>query len=242
MMALMDELREKGYCVLPRRLESSAIETCRNAFWPILLDYIDRHEANRGPNRYYLPMPFERPCYDERFFFDEGVLAVVRGAMGTEVVADQWSCDVPVTGSDYQSLHTDFRRPLFPEQPEIALPQYMLVVSFGLVPVTSENGPIEIVPGSHRGESSEIRPIHLEIGDVLIRHPWAMHRGTPNNSATPRPLVSIRYVRRWYCDDSREVNAIPHHVWESLTEAQRRMMRFPILSRGRRTASSSPSQ
>jgi hypothetical protein len=240
MIALLDELRGNGYCVLPRRLESSAIEACRDAFWPILLDYIGTHEANRGPNRHYLPMPFERPYFDNRFFFDEEVLSVVRGAMDSDVVADQWGCDVPVTGSEYQSLHTDFRRPLFPEQPEMALPPYMLVISFGLVPITSDNGAIEIVPGSHRGETSEIRPIHLEVGDVLIRHPWALHRGTPNNSATPRPFVSIRYVRRWYCDDSREVNAIPQAVWESLTEAQRRMVRFPILSRGRRTASWSP--
>jgi hypothetical protein len=68
----------------------------------------------------------------------------------------------------------------------------------------------------------------MEIGDVLIRHPWALHRGTPNTTGTPRALASVRYVRRWYTDDSREADAIPRCVWEALTSEQRSAMRFPI--------------
>ena len=79
-------------------------------------------------------------------------------------------------------------------------------------------------------EAAEIgmQPVPLEIGDILIRHPWALHRGTPNKSDTPRALVTVRYVRRWYADDSREVNSIPMAVWESLTPEQRTVMRFPV--------------
>ena len=115
----------------------------------------------------------------------------------------------------------------------------MLVVSFGLINITPAHGPIEIAPGTHlmpRNEALraverteiEMQPVPLELGDVLIRHPWALHRGTPNETNTPRALVSIRYVRRWYADDSREVNTVPHCVWQSLTTAQQSIMRFPI--------------
>jgi len=45
---------------------------------------------------------------------------------------------------------------------------------------------------------------------------------------TPRALVTIRYVRDWYVDNSREVNAIPQAVWQSLTPEQQSVMRFPI--------------
>jgi ectoine hydroxylase-related dioxygenase (phytanoyl-CoA dioxygenase family) len=115
----------------------------------------------------------------------------------------------------------------------------MLVVSFGLVPITAENGPIEIAPGTHRmpradalraidaGEI-EMRPIPLALGDVLIRHPWGLHRGTPNTTDAPRALLTIRYVRRWYADSSREVATLPRTVLESLTSEQRDMMRFPV--------------
>jgi ectoine hydroxylase-related dioxygenase (phytanoyl-CoA dioxygenase family) len=159
--------------------------------------------------------------------------------MDDRVVADQWGCDVPLRGSEHQLVHTDYQRPLFAESPELELPTYMLVVSFGLVPVTLDNGPIEIAPGTHRlrrneafraVEASEIamHPVPLEIGDVLIRHPWALHRGSPNRTDTPRALISIRYVRRWYADDSREVHSLPRAVWASLTPDQQSVMRFPL--------------
>ena len=82
----------------------------------------------------------------------------------------------------------------------------------------------------HLVDAGEIplTPILLDVGDVLIRHPWVLHRGTPNTTDVPRPLVTIRYVRRWYADTSRDVNTIPLSVWESLTAAQQSMLRFDV--------------
>jgi Phytanoyl-CoA dioxygenase (PhyH) len=235
------EIRDRGYCILRRHFAQPSIDACRGAFWPVLLAYLQSHdrEPNRGPNRHFLPMPFEPPCFAPGFFFDDDVLGIVRGVMGDRVVADQWGCDVPLRGSDYQGVHVDYRRPLFGEAPDLPLPAYMLVVSFGLVRIALENGPIEIAPGTHRMprnealvavESGEIamQPVPLEIGDVLIRHPRALHRGSPNTTDIPRALVSIRYVRAWYADGSRPVASVPRAVWDSLTPAQREAMRFPV--------------
>jgi hypothetical protein len=237
----MLELREKGFCVLKQHFPPALIDACRKKFWPILLDHINTHRdsPNRGPHRHFLSMPFEQPCFHPRFFFDDDVLSIIQDTMGDRVVADQWGCDVALAGSICQTLHVDYQHPLFAEIPDLQLPTYMLVVSFGLLPITHENGPIEIVPGSHRMHRSEAvraseaaeldnRPVPLDIGDVLIRHPWALHRGSPNTSDTPRALVSIRYVRRWYIDDSREINCLPQPVWDSLSPEQRCLMRFPI--------------
>ena len=203
------EIEENGYCVLRRHFPRRIIDACRKVIWPILLAHLESHREapNRGPHRHFLPMPFTPPCFTPEFFFDDGVLRIVRGAMDDRVAADQWGCDAPVRGSVLQAPHVDYQHALFPEHPDLALPPYMLVVSFGLVPVTLENGPIEIATGTHRlprqealraVETSEIamEPVTLEIGDVLIRHPWALHRGSPNLTDTPRALVSIRYVRR----------------------------------------------
>ena len=237
----VDELQERGYCVLESQLNRAIVDACRDAFWPVLTHYLERHghEPNRGAHRHFVPMPFDPPCFAPELFFDPAILGVVRGVMGPRTVADQWGCDVPVHGSEYQGFHVDYRRPLFEEDADLLLPPYMLVVSFGLVPVTAENGPIEIAEGTHRmprmaaigrlerGEQ-EIRQVLLQPGDVLIRHPWTIHRGTPNHTGMPRPMVSIRYVRRWYMDDSRDVEAIPRAVWRSLTAGQRGLLRFPI--------------
>jgi ectoine hydroxylase-related dioxygenase (phytanoyl-CoA dioxygenase family) len=184
-------------------------------------------------------MSFEPPCFRPEFFFDAEVLSIIRSAMDDRVVADQWGCDVPLRGSEYQVPHADYQRPLFAEAPDLELPIYILAVSFGLVPITLENGPIEIAPGTHRlprkeamraVEMSEIpmQPLVLNLGDVLIRHPWALHRGSPNKTDIPRALVTIRYVRRWYADSSREVNLLPRAVLESLTQEQQSVMRFPV--------------
>lgn len=235
------EIQEKGYCVVPRHLPARLIDVCREGFWPVLQEYlaVHRDEPNRGPHRHFLPMPFEPPCFAPEFFFDPEVLAIVRGVMDDRVVADQWGCDVPLHGSVYQDAHVDFRRPLFEEKPDLPLPVYMLVVSFGLDRIAAEHGPIEIAPGTHRmpradalravqaGEI-EMQPVPLEIGDVLIRHPWAVHRGTPNTTDTPRALASIRYVRRWYADDSRDVASMSRSTWRALTPGQQGMMRFPV--------------
>ena len=236
------EVRDQGYCILKEHFARPLIYACRDAFWPVLLAHLQSrgHEPNRGPHRHFLPMPFEPPCFVPEFFFDDQVLSIVRNVMDDPAV-DQWGCDVPLRGSDYQGIHVDYRRPLFAETPDLLLPAYMLVVSFGLVRIVLENGPIEIAPGTHRmprqealraveAGDIEMQPVPMEIGDILIRHPWALHRGTPNITDTPRALVSIRYVRRWYADSSREVKLLPRAVWESLTPDQRSMMRFPVVN------------
>ena len=235
------ELQRKGFCVLRAHLPAPLIDACREAFWPILLRYLESHSAepNRGPHRHFMPMPFDPPCFAPEFFFDAGVLSIVRGAMDEKVVADQWGCDAPLRGSQNQEAHADYQRPLFAEAPDLLLPVYMLVVSFGLIRITPAHGPVEIAPGTQRMRQEEavravksgeieMQSVPLEMGDVLIRHPWALHRGTPNPTDTPRALVTIRYVRRWYADSSREINSIPRGVWQSLTPEQQGLLRFPI--------------
>lgn len=235
------ELQINGFCVLRDHFAKSLVQACRDAFLPILLDYLERNhdKPNRGDHRHFLPMPFEPPCFAPEFFFDAGILGIVRGVMDQRAVADQWGCDVPLQGSKHQQAHVDYRHPLFPESPDLLLPIYMLIVSFGLVDISPALGPIEIAPGTHRMPGTQglravaegriqMQPITLSLGDVLIRHPWGLHRGTPNTTATPRPFVSIRYVRRWYADDSRGVNLIPLSTWQSLTPEQQEMMRFPV--------------
>ena len=235
------ELQDKGVCVLKAHFAKSLMQSCREALWPILLDYLEknRDKPNRGEHRHFLAMPFTPPCFAPEFFFDAGILSIVRGVMDDRVVADQWGCDVPVRGSKHQQFHVDYQRPLFPEAADLLLPTYMLVVSLGLIDILPAHGPIEIAPGTHRMARSqalrsiaepetETQLVTLNSGDVLIRHPWALHRGTPNVTDTPRALLTIRYVRRWYADDSREVNTIPLAVWQSLTTEQQSMMRFPL--------------
>jgi hypothetical protein len=239
---IISELKDLGFCILRAQLRSSLVNACREAFWPTLERYLEVNAdcPNRGQQRHFLPMPWDPKCYAPEFFFDPDVLSVVRGLMGNRLVADQWGCDVPLEGSCFQQFHADYQRPLFAELPDLQLPAYVLTMSFGLMRITAENGAMEVVPCTHRIARSKaleqiasgiLTPctVPLEIGDILLRHPWTLHRGTPNNTRVPRPLVTIRYVRHWYRDDSREVNPIPAAIWHTMTVEQQSIMRFPLV-------------
>lgn len=103
---LLGELREKGFCVLGGALPADAVEACREAFWPWLMEHVAAApEANRGPHRHHVPMPFEPPCFAPELLFCSDVLELVRAAMDDRVVADQWGCDAPIAGSTHQELH-----------------------------------------------------------------------------------------------------------------------------------------
>jgi hypothetical protein len=171
-------------------------------------------------------MPFDPPCFAPDFFFDDAILRIVRGAMDDRIVADQWGCDVPVEGSTYQGIHVDYARPLFAEAPEIVLPPYMLVVSFGLSRMARADGPIEIAPGTHRmpraaalraveAGTISLRPVELDVGDV-DQTPRGLYR--PRTRRPPRRFsrsaMSVVGTPR-----QSEVNSIPRRL-EHLTDAQ----------------------
>src|ERR1022692_4035406 len=77
------ELQNKGFCVLKAHFAQSLIQSCGETFWPILLGYLARNhrKPNRGEHRHFLAMPFEPPCFAPEFFFDTGILSIVRGVM-----------------------------------------------------------------------------------------------------------------------------------------------------------------
>jgi ectoine hydroxylase-related dioxygenase (phytanoyl-CoA dioxygenase family) len=66
---------------------------------------------------------------------------------------------------------------------------------------------------------------YMQRGDVMIRDVRHIHRGTPNPSDTPRPMVVIGYSRRWLFRP--EVNIrVPRAVLAALPERAQRQLRF----------------
>jgi hypothetical protein len=225
-----------GYCVLREHFPTTTLVAWREAFTPLLEQHIARegHLENRGPGRYYVTLPFARPFADPSIYEDDDVLAIVERLVGEDAPMVQLATDTPILGSDYQDVHRD-APPLFPETGK-ETPPFQLAVNFPLVDVTTENGPFDVARGTHmmtkeegmrRIESGEIElePITMRVGDVMIRDVRALHRGTPNRTGTPRPMVVIGYNRRWLFRP--EVNVfIPRAALETLSARARRMLRF----------------
>ena len=145
------------------------------------------------------------------------VVQVTQSILGLGVKNTYFSGNTNLPGSGIQPVHTDGQQ-LWVKQ-QSAHPPAALIINVPPVKVTEENGSIELWPGSHREmvitpESSSIKinksdldrrekiapPIraNTEKGDVLIRDDRLWHRGLPNNSDLPRPMIAMIHRTAWY--------------------------------------------
>jgi len=227
---------EDGYCVLRGHYPGELISRWREAFAPLLERHVEREGAlkNRGAERYYVTLPFLAPFAEPRIYEDDDVLAVVARLVGDDLVMCQLATDTPLLGSEHQITHRD-TPPLFPET-GLETPPYQIAVNFPLVDVTPENGPMEIARATHllpraeamrRIEAGEVKlePVLMKAGDVIIRDVRGLHRGTPNRTPEPRPMVVIGYSRRWLFRPEVSIR-VPRAELESASERARRMLRW----------------
>ena len=234
--ARADEVRETSVTILPGLIPTATIDAWNAAFQPLLRAAVAREgdDPNRGAHRHYVTLPFQGLWADPAIIDNDAVMAVVENLVGADGVMCQLASDTPLKGSEHQDLHRDTQL-LFPESGAES-PPYQLAVNFPLVDVTAENGPMEWAPGTHMTSKAEgLRRVasgetplvaaHMARGDVMIRDVRHIHRGTPNRSGTPRPMVVIGYSRRWLFRP--EVNIrVPAEVLAGLPERAQRWLRF----------------
>jgi hypothetical protein len=65
----------------------------------------------------------------------------------------------------------------------------------------------------------------MKAGDVMIRDVRALHRGTPNRTDAPRPMVVLGYSRRWLYRPEVSIR-VPRAIWPSLSARARFLLRF----------------
>ncbi|MCU1286224.1 MAG: hypothetical protein JWO13_2574 [Acidobacteriales bacterium] len=225
-----------SFCILENHFPLTKLDAWSRAFQPLLEAHIanEGRLQNRGSSRYYVTLPFAEPFADPDFYEDGDILAIVEKLAGADFTMGQLATDTPLSGSDYQELHRD-APPLFPEWGK-ETPPFQLAVNFPLVDVTPENGPFEVVRGSHMVSKAEalraleagetkLEPIHLKRGDVMIRDVRHLHRGTPNRTDVPRPMVVIGYSRKWLFRPEVSIR-VPRSAMESLSPRAKKMLRF----------------
>ncbi|MFL6375124.1 MAG: phytanoyl-CoA dioxygenase family protein [Pyrinomonadaceae bacterium] len=238
-----DTVRRDGFCILRGHFPVDLITEWRKAFEPLMAERIANGTASaRGPNRYYISLPFTRPFADTAVYEDEDILAILDELADGDLVMPELASDTPLKDSDYQVIHRDHSLQS-PDLPELDPSEpFQFAVNFPLVDVTEENGPFEIVRGSHliedevademvrSGEAeAKFEPLLMSAGDVMVRDVRGLHRGTPNRTDTPRTMVVVGYNRSGHKRPQLKIN-IPRVEWEHLSERGKQLLRLnPIV-------------
>jgi ectoine hydroxylase-related dioxygenase (phytanoyl-CoA dioxygenase family) len=230
-----------GMVMLRGHFSQDVLTAWRAAFEPLLQAHIasEHDKPNRGTQRHYVTLPFAGLFADPAIHADPDVLAIVERVVGAAPVLCQLASDTPLRGSDYQPWHRD-TPPLFEEWGR-ETPSFQLAVNFPLCDVTPENGPLETTLGTHVLEKNRvlaqiysaqtaIESVAMQLGDVLIRDVRQIHRGTPNQTDQPRPMVVLGYSRRWLYRPEVHIR-VPQATWDTLPAQSRQLLRFnPIVS------------
>ena len=93
------------------------------------------------------------------------------------------------------------------------------------VAVVRAEGLARIQAGDLAMESFPMKP-----GDVSIRSPLALHRGSPNRTPTPRPMVVMGYVMHWLHTPKVELT-LSRDYYEGLPEPTRKLLRCQVVDR-----------
>jgi hypothetical protein len=160
----------------------------------------------RGPQRWYVEMHPEQLRGYVDLVSHPWVVAVCEAVLGPDYEIVELGFDIPFPGAELQPWHRDF-----PSPPETWRDRRLTSLAFNLTAVdtTPEMGGFEIAPGTQweRGEDfangmfperaawaryeagSQIKL--PQMGDVSARSALTVHRGTPNTSSLPRPVLVL---------------------------------------------------
>jgi ectoine hydroxylase-related dioxygenase (phytanoyl-CoA dioxygenase family) len=229
-----EDLNRDGICVIRGLFDRQLIQAWADAFDALFQERRQRLGglAPRGQSRFYTTLPWVEPFANPEVFANPTILGVLNRVFYQEYRLVQLAADVPIEGAEYQEIHRDFR-PLFSDQ--IVTPLYALAVNFPLVEVTAENGPFEMARGTHvmpreeglvKVQAGEIpmEQFYMQPGDVMIRSPLALHRGTPNRTPQPRPMIVMGYVMHWLHTQKVDLT-LPREYYNDLSPQLQELLR-----------------
>ncbi|HSH31097.1 MAG TPA: phytanoyl-CoA dioxygenase family protein, partial [Candidatus Saccharimonadales bacterium] len=160
--------------------------------------------VNRGRNRWYFGVHPQQLSGIVELLSHPWLVAICREVLGPDYQIAEVAFDISWPGSAYQPWHRDFRREIGMD-PEGRLTA--LAFNLPTVGVTDEMGPLEVIHGTHTDtiasdvdgmfpdqagqaryeQDSRRTPKKPQRGDMSVRTPLAIHRGTPNLSPMVRP-------------------------------------------------------
>jgi hypothetical protein len=200
--------------------------------------------VGRGPNRWYVEIHPEAL----RGFVDlvehPWVRTVCETVLGPDYRIVEVGFDTPFPGATLQPWHRDF-----PSPPETWGEHRLTSLAFNLTTVdtTEEMGPFEIAPGTQweRGNTFDHEQFppaseysryealaqrrYPRVGDVSARSALTIHRGRPNVSAVPRPVLVLGVDAPGAGNDAHHDLAVTKGYWRQLPRQVRDHLSCPVV-------------
>jgi len=204
----------------------------------------ERGAVGRGPNRWYVEIHPEAL----RGFVDLAdhpwVRTVSETILGPDYQIVEVGFDTPFPGAKVQPWHRDF-----PSPPETRDDHRLTSLAFNLTTVdtTDEMGPFEIAPGTQwdRGDDFDHEQFppkseyaryealaerkYPQVGDISARSALTIHRGTPNRSEVPRPVLVLGVDAPGAGNDAHHDLAVTKGYWQRLPQRVRDHLSCPVL-------------
>jgi hypothetical protein len=200
--------------------------------------------VGRGPNRWYVEIHPEALRGFVDLVDQPWVRAVCETILGPEYQIVEVGFDTPFPGATLQPWHRDF-----PSPPETYEGGRLTSLAFNLTTVdtTDEMGPFEIAPGTQwdRGDDFDHEQFppkskypryealaqrrYPRVGDISARSALTIHRGTPNQSQVPRPVLVLGVDAPGAGNDAHHDLAVTKGYWEALPQRVRDHLSCPVL-------------
>jgi ectoine hydroxylase-related dioxygenase (phytanoyl-CoA dioxygenase family) len=161
------------------------------------------------------------------------LVQVTAAILGAGLKNSFYSGNTNLPGSEAQPVHPDSGQ-LWPNL-TVAHPAYSLVVNLPVVDMDVHNGSTELWPGTHTDTSMYVQqgtirvpsdvlearravrpPLQpaVKAGDVLIRDMRLWHRGVPNFSDQPRPMIAMIHNSAWWPTGRLEFEKGSEYIFE----------------------------
>ncbi len=187
--------------------------------------------VSRGPQRWYVEIHPE----EIRGFADVAshpwVTGMAEAVLGPDYRFVEVGFDIPFQGAKNQPWHRDFKSPA-----ETYRDRRITALAFNMtaVDVTPDMGPFEIALGTQWDDGREwnhemfppreVWPRYAELavrkfpqmGDISVRTPLALHRGTEHASPVARPVLILGLLREFEVKPEEHDLSVTRGYWESL--------------------------
>lgn len=237
-------IRQHGALVVRNAIPPSVIKAVNEEFRV-------RHDVHMAPGqkklfrrfqsdplRAQVPTAVAGPVANPEFFAPPSVQALARELIGDDFIIGDMGVVISHGGATKQEAHRD-SSPLFDgAEMDLDLPMFCLMVLVPLVDVSTEMGPTEYWPGSHRIRDTEgvlaDPPIQVpvEAGTVCLHDSRLVHRGGRNETGPVRPLLYFGFHRNWHFDNDgfayKPQIRINESMLRRLPEEHRRRFRWAL--------------